>query len=183
MGEPLPLSGALPCYGVYPTRDGGWLALAALEPHFFRRFCEAAGRPELARLQYRRSRRAHARVAAVVAARTRAEWAELLASADIPAAPVLSAAEARAQPQMRERGILEDGPDGLPRLGFPALLDGERPRAGTRMPDLGEATEAVLAELGLKRAAGIGSRFSLRQWLGRLRRWRRSRPAGRPRPG
>ena len=33
-----PLSGVLPAYGVYPTRDG-WVAVAALEPHFWRRLC------------------------------------------------------------------------------------------------------------------------------------------------
>ncbi|HZF09188.1 MAG TPA: CoA transferase, partial [Thermoanaerobaculia bacterium] len=176
VGEPLPLSGALPCYGVYRTADGGWLAVATLEPHFFRRFCAVAGRPELARLQYRRSPRAHRKVAALVASRSRAEWETLLAREDLPVAPVLSAAEARAQPQMQARGLVEDGPDGLPRLGFPTLFDGERPRSGTVPPPLGAATEAILEELGMaadlprrkQRAAGIGVRFSWRDWL---RRW------------
>jgi alpha-methylacyl-CoA racemase len=176
VGEALPLSGALPCYGVYSTRDGGQLALAALEPHFFERFCVAAGKPDLAPLQYRRSRRAHARIAALVAGRTRAEWEELLKDADIPAAPVLSAAEARAHPQMRERGMLDEDTDGRLHLGFPALFNGDRPRAGTRMPALGEATEAILEELGMaaelaelparkRRKAGIGVPFSWRRWL------------------
>jgi crotonobetainyl-CoA:carnitine CoA-transferase CaiB-like acyl-CoA transferase len=33
-----PLGGALPAYGLYETADG-WVAVAALEPHFWRRLC------------------------------------------------------------------------------------------------------------------------------------------------
>jgi crotonobetainyl-CoA:carnitine CoA-transferase CaiB-like acyl-CoA transferase len=33
-----PLAGALPAYGLYETADG-WVAVAALEPHFWRRLC------------------------------------------------------------------------------------------------------------------------------------------------
>ncbi|WP_038056429.1 CoA transferase [Thermus amyloliquefaciens] len=44
---PIPfLDGSVLCYGVYPARRGQ-VALAALEPHFWARFCEEAGLPEL----------------------------------------------------------------------------------------------------------------------------------------
>ena len=84
---------------------------------------------------------------------------------------VLSAAEARAHPQTRERGVVMDGPDALARLAFPARLDGARPCAGDRVPALGEQTEAVLAELGMVdvwERPGIGQRISLKRML---RRW------------
>ena len=170
-GESLPLTGALPCYSLYRTAEGDTLALAALEPHFWERFCRAAGRPDLIRRQYSTRERSRRKVAALVRSRTRAQWLELLACEDIPAEIVLSAAEARVHPQARERGVLTDGPDGLPRVGFPALLDGARPRAGDRVPALGEQTEAVLAELGMgteKKERGIGRRFS---WKRLLARW------------
>ena len=41
VGERLPLTGALPCYNLYETADGHTLALGALEPHFWERFCRA----------------------------------------------------------------------------------------------------------------------------------------------
>jgi len=174
VGEPLPLSGALPCYNLYRTAEGDVLALAALEPHFWERFCRAAGRPDLLRLQYNTSSRAQRKIASLVRSRTRADWLDLLAREDIPAEIVLSAAEARLHPQAKERGLLVDGPDTLPRLSFPARLDGERPRAGERVPDLGENTEALLDELGLvkmKKDLGVGKRFSwkrlLARWVGR----------------
>lgn len=176
-GETLPLSGALPCYNLYRTAEGDVLALAALEPHFWERFCRAAGREDLRRLQYNTAPRAWRKIAALVRSRTRAEWLGLLAREDIPAEIVLSAAEARLHPQAKERGLLSDGPDTLPRLAFPALLDGERPRAGERVPDLGEHTEALLDELGLGdvkkelKKLGMGKRFSwkrlLARWVGR----------------
>ncbi|MCS6869487.1 MAG: CoA transferase [Thermus sp.] len=44
---PLPfLDGSVLCYGVYPAREGE-VALAALEPHLWARFCQKAGLEEL----------------------------------------------------------------------------------------------------------------------------------------
>ncbi len=171
LGESLPLTGALPCYNLYKTAEGDVLALAALEPHFWRRFCAAAGRKDLTGQQYSASRRVHRKVAALIRGRTRAEWLELLAREDIPAEMVLSAAEAREHPQTRARGVLSDGPDALPRLAFPARLDGERPRAAPRAPGHGEHTRAILEEFGLhgyEVAHGVGRRFS---WKRLLARW------------
>lgn len=172
VGEKLPLTGALPCYNLYKTADGRWLALAALEPHFWRRFCSAAGREDLIRRQYSSSRHVRRQVEDLIRGRTLAAWMELAGSEDVPAEPVLSAAEARAHPQVAARAVLDAGPDGLPRLAFPARLDGERPRAGLAVPKLGEQTKAVLAELGVSRevakAPGVGRRFSFRRWLARF---------------
>jgi crotonobetainyl-CoA:carnitine CoA-transferase CaiB-like acyl-CoA transferase len=41
------LNGGLPCYGVYETADGGYMALGALESKFWQAFCEAVARPDL----------------------------------------------------------------------------------------------------------------------------------------
>ncbi|HVS03191.1 MAG TPA: CaiB/BaiF CoA-transferase family protein [Thermoanaerobaculia bacterium] len=177
VGEPHGLTGALPCYRVYPTRDRRLLAVACLEPHFWRRLCRAGGRRDLEKAQYDRSSRGHRRVADFVASRSLAEWQELLAGEDLPVAPVLSPAEAAAHEQVAQRGVARQGADGAWRLGYPALLDGARPRAGGEPPELGAHTAAVIAEHGLPftghsprrlRALGIGRRRSLRAWL---RRW------------
>jgi len=170
IGERLPLTGALPCYDLYRTAEGDVLALAALETHFWRRFCAAAGRKDLTGKQYSPSRRVHREVAALIRGRTRAEWLELLAREDIPAEMVLSAAEAREHPQTRARGVVSEGPDALPRLAFPVRLDGERPRAVVHVPGHGEHTRAILEEFGLRgweEALGVGRRFSWKRWLAR----------------
>ena len=41
-----PLAGRWPCYGIYRTRDGRYMSLAALEPKFWKGFCDAVERPE-----------------------------------------------------------------------------------------------------------------------------------------
>jgi crotonobetainyl-CoA:carnitine CoA-transferase CaiB-like acyl-CoA transferase len=49
---PLPyLDGSVLCYGVYPAREGE-VALAALEPHLWARFCERAGLGDLLPLAF-----------------------------------------------------------------------------------------------------------------------------------
>lgn len=165
VGENLPLTGALPCYRLYRTADGRLLALGALEPHFWRRLCDAVDSPDLRRRQYSGSSRVRRKVEALVRSRTLAEWMEIFAREDIPAEPVLSAAEARAHPQVRERGMLSEGP----RIGYPALVDGVRPRAGTRFPALGEHTDVWLEELGIgQKGKGVGRRFSWKRLLRRM---------------
>ena len=172
VGQRLPLTGALPCYNLYETADGRLLALAALEPHFWRRFCLAAGREDLIRRQYSSSLSARRQVEELIRRRTLAEWMELAIREDVPAEPILSAAEARAHPQVAARALLDSGPEGLPRLAFPARLDGERPKSGDRVPNIGEQTKALLAELGVSRQAakaeGVGRRFSFKRWIRRL---------------
>lgn len=175
VGERLPLTGSLPCYNIYETADGRLLAIAALEPHFWRRFCLAAGRKDLIRLQYLDSARARRKVGDLIRSRTLSDWMDLAGREDVPAEPVFSAAQAREHPQVLARNLLSRGPDSLTRLAFPARFDGERPRAaGAKVPGLGEQTEALLSELGVPRETasevGVGWRFSWRRWLRTLLR-------------
>jgi crotonobetainyl-CoA:carnitine CoA-transferase CaiB-like acyl-CoA transferase len=171
VGERLPLTGALPCYNVYETADGRRLALGALEPHFWERFCRLAERKDLLRRQYSPSPRVRRAMRELFRGRTSREWMALLGQEDVPVEPVLSAAEAKGHPQVLERGVLATGPDRLPRLAFPAKLDGERPAAGGKVPELGEQTKAVLAEFGaagLAAAPGVGRRLSFRRWVRKM---------------
>ncbi len=171
--EPLMLTGAIPCYALYGTKDGGRLALAALEPKFWRRFCAAVDRPDLVQRQYDAGGETHREVAKIAAERTRDQWLEYLSRHDIPADPVLSPAEALKHAQVQARDLLRYAADGLPRLGFPARFDGQRPRGQETFPELGKHTERLVEEYGLatglsarqRRAGGVGRRVSLKRWL------------------
>lgn len=90
------LTGGLPNYAVYRTRDGGYLAVAPLEPHFWKSFCEALGRPELVPLQFEASRRDEVTrtIADTIASRDRSEWEEVFAGVDACVEPVLTIEEA-----------------------------------------------------------------------------------------
>ncbi|MFQ5527988.1 MAG: CaiB/BaiF CoA transferase family protein [Thermoanaerobaculia bacterium] len=172
-GKRTALTGAFPCYRIYDTCDERRFALAALEPRFWKRFCAEVDRPDLTRHQYREDDASHQLVAELFATRDGEDWRELCHRADIPGDLVASVAEAAGSPQMAAREIAT----GEGRLPFPAILDGERPRAPAHFPALGEHTEAVLAEFGSGRVArgrrgrrggGIGPRVTLR---GLVRRW------------
>ena len=179
VGTPHDLAGALACYRLYQTQDGGTVALALLERHFWRRFVKALvreglGTRDLGKLHQSRSPEAHRAVAAVMRTRTRSQWERFFATHDLPAEPLLCAAEAQVHAQAETRGLLSQGPDGLPRLAFPARFDQHRPAAAAEVPDLGQHTQALLDELGiedlprLRARAGIGKRRSLKRWLAGL---------------
>ncbi|MEM9558044.1 MAG: CaiB/BaiF CoA-transferase family protein [Acidobacteriota bacterium] len=176
VGEPLMLTGALPCYDLYRTKDDKTVALAALEPKFWQRFCGALGERELIVRQFSSEPSVRRRVADLIAGKTRDEWQAFFAEHDIPGEPVLSAAEAIEHPQVQARGMLRRADDGLPRLGYPAKVDGHRPRGGDAFPGLGEHTGDVLREHGLgtsmtafdRRRGGVGRRFSWRRLATRV---------------
>ncbi len=99
-GEPIPklLTGGLACYRVYPTADGRFLTVAALETKFFARLCELLGRPELAPLQLDPD--AQDELAEALArefeARPLTEWLELFDGEDVCVGPVATLEEAAA---------------------------------------------------------------------------------------
>jgi crotonobetainyl-CoA:carnitine CoA-transferase CaiB-like acyl-CoA transferase len=182
VGERLALSGALACYNLYGTNDRGYVALACLEPHFWRRFCGAVEKPEWVRRHLDAGAGFKREVQKLVGRRGRAEWAELAERLDLPIEPVLSAAEAAGDPQALQRRVVARGADGLLRLAYPALLGGERLEPAERLPALGEDTDALLDELGVdldrgeRREGGIGPRGRLRR---AVRRWAVKRKAPR----
>jgi crotonobetainyl-CoA:carnitine CoA-transferase CaiB-like acyl-CoA transferase len=96
-GEPVAkmLIGGLACYRIYPTADGRFVTVGALEPKFFRRLCELVGRPELADRQYEEDQEGlAAELAAIFAGRTLSEWLEHFGDEDVCVGPVWTRAEA-----------------------------------------------------------------------------------------
>ncbi|HEX8909311.1 MAG TPA: CaiB/BaiF CoA-transferase family protein [Anaeromyxobacteraceae bacterium] len=168
-GEEL-LSGAAACYRTYRTRDGRFVALGALEPKFFARFCAAVGRPELAERQLEDGGRGPVQeLVALFASRTREEWARLGREQDLCLTPVLEGDEPRQDPQLRARGLFGevDAPgEGrrFPALATPVRVDGGRVPFRPA-PELGADTEDVLARAGftqgeideLRRRAVVGA--------------------------
>jgi len=150
-GRTTALTGRYPCYDVYETADGEYVTLAALEPEFWRAFCEAVDREDLVGEQYAEDPAVRSalreEVAAVFRERARDEWEAALGDADVMVAPVRSMGEALDSEQVRERGLVVEEPSG-PRVGFPARpSDGLGDHDGS-VPDLGEHTEAVLRAHG-----------------------------------
>lgn len=153
-GEDL-LTGGVPAYGVYGTRDGRWLAVGALEEKFWRTLCTAVGRDDLAPFGLARGaggERARRELAAVLGARTLAEWTRVFADVDCCVTPVLTLDEALRDAQFVARGMIVDG-DGAKAYAPPFAIDGTRRPASGPAPAQGAHSRALLREAGVAEAA------------------------------
>jgi crotonobetainyl-CoA:carnitine CoA-transferase CaiB-like acyl-CoA transferase len=154
----LELAGAIACYRPYACADG-WVTLGALEQRFWAAWCAGVGRDDLLGAQYAApGSAAHAEVAAIFAARTRAEWEAFAAEHECCLEPLLDLDEALASELVRARGMVVglDQPgvaEPVRLLGAPVKLS-RTPADCNRLPgpELGEHTEAVLRAAGYDEA-------------------------------
>lgn len=144
------LDGGAPFYRTYETKDGRHVSVGALEPQFFAELAEKAGLPD----SHNRDRHDQANwparradYAAVFAAKTRDEWAEIFAGSDACVAPVLDWDEAPAHPQMAARNAFVEVA-GVAQAAPAPRFDRTPAEAPRPAPAPGGDTETVLAELG-----------------------------------
>jgi alpha-methylacyl-CoA racemase len=105
------LDGGAPFYGVYETRDGGFMAVGPIEPAFFAEFALRLGLSEHDFADRMNSAHWPAQRQLIQAAfrqRTRAEWEAVFAEGDACVTPVLSLSEAPLHPHNRARGTFAD---------------------------------------------------------------------------
>jgi alpha-methylacyl-CoA racemase len=148
------LTGRYACYDLYEASEGGWLSVAAIEPHFWRNLCGLLGHDELADAQMDDARQDEVRAAfrARFKEKTRDEWAAQLGPADTCVAPVLTIAEAAADEQYAARGAIVEAShptEGTFRQVGP-LLAGQPGQGDTvEVPDWTQtSTDEILAEVG-----------------------------------
>ena len=100
-----PLTGGIAPYSTYATRDGRFVALAALEPKFWMAFCAGVSiEAELAALLPGPHQAAlKQKLSAIFAARTRDEWAAFGAEHDCCLEPVLEPNEVARDPHLAAR--------------------------------------------------------------------------------
>ena len=104
-----PLDGGAPWYSTYPTSDGQFISIAAIEPKFYAELLERIGlNPAEIPGQHDRAGwpQLRERFRSVFASQTRAHWVSLLEGTDVCFAPVLSMTEARAHPHNQARAVL-----------------------------------------------------------------------------
>jgi alpha-methylacyl-CoA racemase len=134
-----PLTGAYPCYNIYETADGAYMSLAALEPKFWRAFCDGIARADLVEQQFDTD--SIARVAEIFKQRTRAEWIEFSQQTDCCLEPLLDVSETLPHPQVVARGLAQGG--------------GDAPRLGEHTRDILERAQCTAREIEAWTRAGL----------------------------
>ena len=104
------LTGRYACYEVYPCGDGGHLSVGAIEPQFWRNLCRELGLEQYADAQMDDDLQPEIRsaIAAVLATKSRDEWAAQLGPADCCVMAVKTVAEAIDDPQYVARQLVVD---------------------------------------------------------------------------
>jgi len=97
-------------YDYYECSDGKYISVGSLEPHFFKAFCEAIGRPDLipGTVSPPHVEKVKAEVRAIIKSKTRDEWTGIFKKVDACVEPVLTLAEALADPLVAARGMVVD---------------------------------------------------------------------------
>jgi crotonobetainyl-CoA:carnitine CoA-transferase CaiB-like acyl-CoA transferase len=154
--ERMHLSGAYPCYRVYPASDG-WLSVGALEPQFWAALCEAIDRTDLvgdAFAQGKRRDEVVRELEGLFSTRSRDEWMKLFDGKDVCVAPVNDFSEAFADEQVRHREMVVTGElpgtGAFEMIGNPIKLASDESSTVRRPPPgMGEHNEEILAEIDL----------------------------------
>jgi alpha-methylacyl-CoA racemase len=149
------LTGRYAYYDTYCCRDGKWLAVGAIEPHFYRNLVKALGCEQWAAHQNDdvAQQRMRADFAAAFATRDRDAWVVELAPSDCCVAPVYTIEELVRDPQLAARGAFGEAIDESGRRFrqlAPALAGMPRPSKPVRVRDASVTdTAALLAEAGM----------------------------------
>lgn len=150
------LTGGVPQYNIYRTKDGKYISVGALEEKFWANLCRGIGKLEWAEnIPKEKEARCEAikeEMAEIFLRKTRKEWIDLLMEADTCVAPVNSLEEVFANPQIRKRQMLVevDHPRAgrVRQVGVPIKFSETPGEIRSPAPEFGEHTEEILGEMG-----------------------------------
>lgn len=153
------LTGGVPGYGIYETKDGRYVAIGALERKFWARLCHLLDLGDLADTPDPKGDKAEeARLAlqAKFLEKTQADWVSILQRADVCFSPVNTLSQAVQDPQTSHREMIVhvDHPTTgcIPQLGVPIKFSQTPGRIRRPPPLFGEHTGQILQELGYSKS-------------------------------
>jgi len=149
------LSGRFACYQVYPTKDGRHISLGALEPKFWKNFCQAIGREDLVLKQFIEGEervQIIKEIRELFKTKTQKEWVEFFKNVDACLEPILSLGEVFQHPHVLHRKMVieyEHPVEGkIRQVGNPIKSSQFPFEIRTPSPAWGEHTTEVLKEIG-----------------------------------
>jgi len=141
-------------YQIYPTRDEHYLAVGALEDHFWQNLCDLLGIEDP---RIRLKDREYANLAITVLTekfreKTAREWAQVFDGKDVCSNVIRNFREAASDPHFEANDMVRQitGPDGGVQriLGNPIRMNHTPPQIRDAAPLLGRDTSKILKELG-----------------------------------
>lgn len=149
------LNGGIPCYNLYGTKDGRYMALGALELRFWTTFCSALGREDFIPKQFAtgdEGREVIKQLEVIFASKTKDEWVEFFKGVDCCCEPVNNFREVFEHPQVKQRNLVlevEHPTEGkISQIGFPAKFSKTPAEIRLAPPSLGQHTSEILTQLG-----------------------------------
>ena len=155
------LTGGLPQYQTYRTKDGKYLAVGALEDKFWANLARALGKPEWAhqvpREKETRTQEIKEEMIRIFLTKTRQEWLDILMKEDTCVTAVHSLEETFSDPHVLYRKMLVEVPHPkagrIRQIGVPIKFSETPGEVRTPAPEMGEHTEEILKGLGYNQEA------------------------------
>lgn len=153
------LGGKWPWYNVYETKDGKYISIGALEPHFYANLCRLMGREDLIEHQFAEGEKGEEIFRYFKKAfltKTRDKWLAILRQKDTCVAPVYSIDELVSDPQLIARKTIDELPHPalgrVKQVGSILKLSDSPFRVRNWSTRFGQHTEEILNELGYSAA-------------------------------
>jgi crotonobetainyl-CoA:carnitine CoA-transferase CaiB-like acyl-CoA transferase len=150
------LTGGLPQYQTYRTKDGKYLAVGALEDKFWANLARALGKPDWAQRVPRekepRTQEIKEEMIRIFLTKTRQEWLDILMKEDTCVTAVHSLEETFSDPHVLHRKMLVEVPHPkagrIRQIGVPIKFSETPGEVLAPAPEIGEHTEEILNGLG-----------------------------------
>jgi crotonobetainyl-CoA:carnitine CoA-transferase CaiB-like acyl-CoA transferase len=155
------LTGGLPQYQTYRTKDGKYLAVGALEDKFWANLARALGKPDWAQRVPRekepRTQEIKEEMIRIFLTKTRQEWLDILMKEDTCVTAVHSLEETFSDPHVLHRKMLVDVPHPkagrIRQIGVPIKFSETPGEVLIPAPEIGQHTEEILNGLGYNQEA------------------------------